>query len=709
MRLALGVSSWAILIVRKLSGANITVSGEKLPDSPIVFVANHFTRFETFVVPHILYHKHGRSSRSLADDGVFVGFLGKFMHWVGTISNKNKDRDCIIVEDLLSGNDDWVIYPEGYMVKDKKISFRDGEFCTHSPEHGGPIHTGAAVMALKAKILQLRAQTNETELKHFCDNTAIVENIDSSLIDPLLHIKMIPVSITYYPVRPGKNYVLEWIDSKFHQRNKRLFEELEIEVNLLMDAHMNIRFGKPISLDAYMEPLLEDKKNLYNDAYVNSFIDKQRKVLTTDVMKRVYSQMQIHFDHIFILSLVTMPTVKVCPSYLKTLIYKNARSLRKLQDYNVHHGLTKALYKLILDDNYAPFVSAIELAISHKILYADSEGEYLFDRSLLEKEYPFHKVRVKNTLQVILNEIKWQDEIVKVAEENSKFTEVALKNDNYKHLLQREMMFFKKEYKKYTGKTATKRNKGAPITFFDTKNDVGVILSHGYMAAPKELRSLGEYLFSKGINVHVIRLRGHATDPEALKNVDMEDWVVDFERAFIALKQVCSKVYIGGFSMGGLLALEHASRHKVDGVIAINTALKLHDLRVSYVVPTLQLFNEMIAYFNAQGIMEWIDNSKTEQPTVNYHKHPLASIAQMERLMSKVEHSLKNITSSILIIQGDNDPVVKRESGKHIYDKVMSKDKKLLILPRERHSILADDKSDEVFEAVYGFIHNTSK
>lgn len=709
MRLALKVSSWVVFLVSKLSGANITVSGEELPDSPIMFVANHFTRFETFVVPHMLHHQHGRSSRSLADDGTFVGFLGKFMHWVGTISNKNKDRDCIIVEGLLSGEDDWVIYPEGYMVKNKKISFMGGEFCTHSPEYEGPIHTGAAVMALKAKILQLRAQDKALACNYACESTAIVKDIDSVKIDPTLNIKMVPVSITYYPIRPGKNRFLEWVDSVVHQRNKRLFEELEIEVNLLMDAHMNIRFGKPITLDEYVAPLLEDKKNLYDDAYVNQFIDKQRKVLTSDVMRRVYSQMQIHFDHMFILSLITMPTVKVCPSYLKTLIYKNARSLRVLDDYNIHKGLTHALYKLILDENYAPFLSSIEMAITQKILYRDSDGEYLFDKSLLEKEYPFHKVRVKNTFQVILNEIKWQDEIIKVAIKNSKYTEAVLKVDNFKHLLQREYVFFKKEYKKYTGKVSTKRNKGAPRIYFDAKNDVGVVLSHGYMAAPKELSGLAEYLFQKGINVHVIRLRGHGTDPEALKSVKMQDWVIDFERAFVALSQVCNKVFIGGFSMGGLLALDHATKHKVDGVIAINTALKLHDLRVSYVVPTLHFFNEMISMLKAKGIMEWIDNSHTEQPKVNYHKHPLASVAQMEKLMSRVDDTLQNITAPILIIQGNNDPVVKRESGKLIYDSVKSKEKKLLLLARKRHSILSDDGCDEVFDAVNVFIHTESK
>jgi esterase/lipase len=227
------------------------------------------------------------------------------------------------------------------------------------------------------------------------------------------------------------------------------------------------------------------------------------------------------------------------------------------------------------------------------------------------------------------------------------------------------------------------------------------------MAAPREIETLAHYLFERGINVYVPRLRGHATDPKALLDVTAKEWETDFERAFTAMRQVCSKVYIGGFSTGGLIALIHAAQYKVDGVISINAALKLQDLRVSYVVPTLHLFNEMVAHLHSKGIMEWIDNSETEQPLVNYHKHPLASVSQLEKVMSKVTKNLSKVTAPILIIQGDNDPVVKRESARLIYDGVSSKQKMLLLLPRERHSILADAKSGEVFETVYGFMENT--
>jgi len=696
VRLAFVFSSMLIGMIRKFSGANITVSGEKLPDSPIMFVANHFTRFETFVVPHMLYKTYGRPSRSLADDAVFVGFLGRFMTWVGTISNKNK-----IVEDLLSGRADWVIYPEGYMVKNKKITFDKGEFCTHSPSYEGPIHTGAAVMALKAKILQERAKRNNKEtLKRFCDEM----DIDSTKIDKSLSVKVVPISITYYPIRPGRNRFLNWVDTKINQRNTRLFEELEIEVNLLMNAHMNIRFGKAIKLDTYMKELLKNEKDIYDENKVNAFIDAKRKELTNDIMQRVYSQMQIHFDHMFILSLVTMPTLKVCPSYLKTLIYKNARSLRKLNGYNLHTELQDELFMMILDENYEPFISAIHLATTQHILFQDSDGEYLFDRSLLEKEYPFHKMRVKNTLQVILNEIKWQDEIVQMAMENSTYSEQELREGNFKHLRQKEWRYFVDEYRTYLGKTPKREEKGAPIILFNIKNDVGLVFSHGYMAAPKEIETLAQYLFKKGMNVYVPRLRGHGTDPKALLTVTAQDWERDFERAFTAMRQVCNKVFIGGFSTGGLLALIHAAQYKVDGVIAINSALRLHDLRVSYVVPTLQFFNQMIGHLHAKGILEWIDNSHTEQPTVNYHKHPLASVAQLEKVMSKAEHTLENVTAPILIIQGDNDPTVNAKSAQIIYEKVQSKEKKLLLLPRTRHSMLSDKGYEEAFSSVEQFI-----
>jgi len=183
------------------------------------------------------------------------------------------------------------------------------------------------------------------------------------------------------------------------------------------------------------------------------------------------------------------------------------------------------------------------------------------------------------------------------------------------------------------------------------------------------------------------------------------DWESDFERTFTAMRQVCDKVFIGGFSTGGLLALLHASKYPVDGVIAINSALKLNNLKVSYVVPSLNVFNEMISYLHAKGIKEWIENH-SENPNINYNKHPLESIAQMEKVMTKTDKILQRITAPILILQGDNDPVVNPKSAQFIYNRVKSKWKKLVIVSRKNHTIIIGKGEIEIFESINRFIQD---
>jgi len=89
LKLILWITFFIIYLIKKLSGANITTSGEEIPQAPVLFLANHFTRLETFVVPYVLFTKHKHISRSLADDTIFVGWLGDYLRLSGTISNKN--------------------------------------------------------------------------------------------------------------------------------------------------------------------------------------------------------------------------------------------------------------------------------------------------------------------------------------------------------------------------------------------------------------------------------------------------------------------------------------------------------------------------------------------------------------------------------------------------------------------------------------------
>ncbi|WP_373036394.1 alpha/beta fold hydrolase [Sulfurimonas sp.] len=685
IRFILLISQFIIFILKKLIGADITYSGEIPEKGSVLILSNHFTRFETFIVPYILFSRYGHIGRSLGDNSIFVGLLGEYMRLAGTISVKNKIKNRIILNDLISGKSDWIIYPEGNMIKNKLITFDDGEFHIHTKSGIRPIYTGSAVLALKAEILRNRRKNSNNDIS----------------------VQIVPLSITYDNIRPGENTLLLWIDKYLNIRGTHFFEELEIEINLLMKSNMHLHFDKPIHVSDYVDKFLEQgHDSLNNDDKIDKFIDKQRKILINDVMKKVYHNIQINFDHIFILSLVTMSTIKVCPSYLKVLIFKNATSLDSIKNLNLHPTFKNDLFLLILDDKYAPFLSAIKLAKLQQILYENSEGDYLFDKNLLEKEYNFDRIRVENTFQVILNEINLQKNIVNVALDNAGFSQKELKIDNFAYLRDKEYKIFEKEYLQYHKTIPGKDNASASIVLYDPKNTAALVFAHGYMTIPQEAKKLAEYLFKRGVNVYLPRLRGHGTNPLALKHISSKNWEYDFQLAITAMSQVCEKVFIGGFATGGLLALLHAAQHKVDGLIVINSALRLNSLHVSYVIPTLHVFNEMISQLHEKGIVEWVEN-KSENPDISYSKHPLNSIAQMEKLMTKADATLKQIKDPILVIQGDNDPIVNPKSAQFIYKGVKSEFKKLVVLPRDNHSIILGKGETEIFENIYHFIEDT--
>ena len=195
----------AMGFLEKLLGSKITVDGiENIPNSPVLFVANHFTRSETFVVPYIIHKYTKRQVRCLADGGLFFGALGRFLKSVGAISTKDQKRDLTIISDLVSGRYDWMIYPEGSMIKNKEIH-NQGKFISYSADLSGAdglqnrVKTGSAVLALKSELY--RADLIEAQKKQKSDlinyyKKEIGIEFDNNLKNLQTHI--VPLNITYY-------------------------------------------------------------------------------------------------------------------------------------------------------------------------------------------------------------------------------------------------------------------------------------------------------------------------------------------------------------------------------------------------------------------------------------------------------------------------------------------------------------------------------
>ena len=127
-RFAYLLTGLAIQTVSNLSKARINLHGrENIPHGSIIYVINHFTRMETLILPCNIFRITGVPTWSLADGGLFQGGLGSYLEKIGVVSTDDPDRDLLIVKTLLTREADWIIYPEGRMVKNKKI-FTKGQF-----------------------------------------------------------------------------------------------------------------------------------------------------------------------------------------------------------------------------------------------------------------------------------------------------------------------------------------------------------------------------------------------------------------------------------------------------------------------------------------------------------------------------------------------------------------------------------------------------
>ena len=713
-------TSFALEILERVFGSKFSVQGlEKLPQHPVMFVANHFTRSETFFIPYLIYKHTGRQVRCLADDSLYSGILGKFLHSVGAVSTKNSKRDNIILHDLISGEYDWMIYPEGGMIKSKEIK-NEGSFMSYTPHRIGPVRTGSAVLALKSQLY--RENLNEAFESNNSDSLRELEkNLNTSYSQYFKEINtyVVPLNITYYPIRPGENKIKKLISRLIKKIPTQLAEELEIEGNLLLGADINVSFGKPINLAEYAKITRGKIKQLpiIQSETKNNFILRYlRSRLTSDFMEQIYSNIQINLDHIFGAALHHFDETEIEIGRLKRLVYLTAAILQKSKRYRLNRSLFEEnLVKIFIDEPHQEFDSVFNLACKQGIIEEVFGGKIRIKKSVFEKKCDFHEIRLENTLQVITNEFFLLEGANSVVKRNTKISDEELRKKVFNEIYQYDLANFNRDYDIHFDKNFSKdKSIGAPF-FLDSRvkssakvRTTAILLVHGYKSAPKEVAALADFLNGFGLKVYAVRLRGHGTAPTDLKDVTWQEWYDSVQRGYAALQNIATRIVIVGFSTGGLLSLlscAHKKNYakKLCGIVSINSAIKLVSIKAR-MVPGINFWNEMLDKFHIEkGKFEFIDDVP-ENPKINYERNYIKAVNELEKLMAICEENLQDVIVPALVIQAECDPVVNPQSGKTIYKKINSAQKFLAEPNFSNHVIINSEGKEEVFEIIREFL-----
>lgn len=708
----------AIKALSNLSKARIRTYGEEdIPKGAVIYAVNHFTRMETFLIPYYINRLTGKIIWSLADEGLFEGGLGAMLDRLGALSTDNPHRDLLIVKSLLTGEASWIIFPEGRMVKSKKIfekkGKKRGEFMIASPDGKHPPHTGTATLALRTEFYRERLRRMLDKAQEEAKRLMDLFQIEFEQIDQILSIEthIVPVNLTYYPIRARENMLSRMAELFVGDLSERMMEEIMTEGTMLLSGvDLDMRFGKPIRIKQYLKStaILADigstsAINFDDPISSRKMMRKTAHRIMERYMSNIYNLTTVNHDHIFATILKYLPSNKISEKDFKRRAYLAASLNIGGKNINRHESLSRNQISILTDDRYDRFSNFIDLAIKTNVL-SRKEDAFIIDADFCDSP-DFHRVRIDHPIAVIANEIEpltqLQEELKLLALQPGIRIKYQVKN----HLIKKSLFDFEKDYARFAIEGESKgKEVGASFLLKGARRDVGIMLIHGYMAAPLEVRALAEYLNKLGYWVCGPRLKGHGTSPEDLAATDYMEWIESAEEGYVIVKNICKKVVVGGFSTGAGLALDLSTRVKgLAGVFAISPPLKLQDFSAKF-VPAVNLWNKLMRRLNVGAAKKEFVENHPENPHINYFRNPISGIVELDRLMDHLEPNLPEIKTPAIVVQSFGDPVVNHNGSRKIFERLGSENKEYLMVNFKRHGIINGENSDRVFDAVGYFL-----
>ncbi len=696
-----------VKLLSRLSKAAIVVHDKhNISTGPTIFVMNHFTRIETMLLPAYIYRLTGKPVWSLAASSLFKGGLGKFLDMVGAVSTSDPRRDELIVKSLLTGEANWIIFPEGSMVKTKKI-MDGGKFMIAGPKGMHEPHTGAAALGLRADLYRLHllqtAKTSPDKLQKML-NALELESIDEIQPEP---ITIQPVNLTYYPMRAAENIASAIALKLVKDLPDRMVEEIMAEGTMLLSGvDLDIRCGKPIPMLDYIDKswLTEDmeREGISGFSVSDGLKEKMRKTaydLMQQYMQDIYAMTTVNHDHLFATFLQMYPFKRIDELDFRRRVFYGASLIHSQYEGTnpilLHKSLDDNQAHLLTDDRYGKYENFLKLALDKGVVI--KEGNYLIrDRSKLSAPLSFHKGRINNPIEIMANEVEPLRNFRATVKALSWQPKSLLRISLVRHILRQEKVRYEEDCRK-NGQAGDneKMYGGKPFLLPTFRRKIGVVLIHSYLAVPEEVRALAMYLRRRGIWVYAPRLPGHGSSAEDLAGKKYSEWVEVVENSYIIMSTICDRVVVGGLEIGGNLALDLAARvGEVAGVFALCPPMALRHFTTNF-MPGIDVWNRII------NKMKRGEHDRLSDPG-----SPVVGLKEVGEYLESIEKAYAVISQPALVIQAENNPVVDPKGSMQLYNSIGSADKEFCLLSCDRHTLIKGEGTKKVFRKIGAFVKN---
>lgn len=716
-RVAYLTTDLAIKVLAKILKANSRFHDvSHIPEGPIIFVINHFTRLETLLLPYYLYHLVNRPIWSLADDGLFHGMFKSYFDRVGVVSTRDPQRDELIVRSLITSQADWIIFPEGRMVKNKKL-IRGKEFMIGDDDRARSPHTGPAWLGLRAEIIRrilLHHKHDRSDVTAcFIEHVGIGD--DEAISDE--SVKIVPVNLTYYPIRARENFLSDMALRYVDEPSERLIEELMAEGTMFLEGvDIDIRIGRSLDMADYIDhPAITgliqnpDDPEFEQCPEVNEYMKAATRQMMQLYMERIYAATTVNHDHIqaSLLRRRSFAPFRRFDLASKThLAVTNLQCHPKLKD-NLHWSLQQSQAHMLTYDRLDKVGNFVELGLESGFLDEDAQNRLVKMRESWAQSPSMHEARIANTAEVMANEIEPLKTVQRCLNRAQNMPDRLVPIINGYNLYRQDQQLYRVERETYKAQNEIEFDFGRPFILPARTRNAGVVMLHSYLSVPEEMRACASLFQKKGFWVYGMRLPGHGTCPESLAQTELEDWRLALDRGTAILNAVCRRIFLVGFSIGGILALDFASYyHPLAGVVAICPPYELSGYSQRF-MPATDIWNRLLTRWKGDRYNQEFMTFEPENSAINYHRNPVAGVNQVGELLKLVRDRLEFVTQPALVVGVDDDQVIGPESTRRIYEKIGSENKELLQFPISRHNIIYGNHTGmevRVREAIASFL-----
>ena len=735
-------------MLRRLFRINLKLheAGDKLAEGDI-FLFNHFARFETFIPQYFIYVETGAYCRSVAGADFFAEDdpFSNYLIGVGAVSNDHPRLLPFLAGEILRGRK-VVIFPEGGMVKDRRVLDEEGDFSVYSrsAREWRRHHTGAAVLGLaldafKQAVRAAAGAGRSRRIEAWAGDFGLPDA--SALIAAARKPTcIVPANITFWPVRIGDNLLRRGADMLARDRlTRRLSEELLIEGNLLLKhTDMDIRFAEPVRMERYrgwMERHLGERALSRIDAIDDCFaLDAPGRHWTSHVlgrlmrgharqvrdecMRRMYEGVTVNLSHLasrLIFERVEAGEDEIPCAHFHRLLYLTVKHAQRESGVRLHRSLRNPEAYGGLPEGRSRGLERFLRTTRNSGLVGESSGSYRFLPKLRE-ESGFDEVRLENPVLVYANEVA-PIHGVRVAMEHARADNARLGPEEIAKLRfddellewawDREAFSRARHAELNAKETATEP--GGPFLYLpeNLPAPLGVVAVHGFLASPAEMHGLGLRLDTHDLPVIGVRLKGHGTSPWDLRERSYDDWLDSVRRGYAIMAGIAQRVCVIGFSSGGALALLLAAEHpdRLAGVIAVNVPLYFRNPNMKF-VPLVHRANRVVQRVSSfEGVMPFRPN-KSEHPHINYHHMPVHGLYELTRMVDALEKGLPGIDCPVHLVQANRDPVVVPESVRRIAEGLERTEPEVRMIEAARHGIVNEDlggTQDYIVQRVLGF------